>query len=183
MSVSAIAVYRAPSSEPAPLSKARIGPARASTRHLSLAALPSQLVLDGFEAPHRLAIPPGRTVPMGADASAGGLPSSRLPDITAFAHNYCRSAAEALTGFRPIEQLRRNSTLGIMEWLRQYAIPIARRRRAAPAPTVKSVSVCIPTEGVAEVSAVIQRGPRVRAMTARFVEMNDQWKCVHLQVI
>ncbi|PRZ38585.1 hypothetical protein CLV47_12052 [Antricoccus suffuscus] len=176
MSVVAVAVYRAPSSEPEPLAVSA-GPAQTTERrHLTLVQPAEQLLLDGFEPQ------PGRhpTTRAGRDndqAVAGP------PEVLAFARQYCRMAAEVLTGFRPVEQLRPHTALGIMEWFRQYAIPIARHRQIAPAPAIRTLGVCTPVAGVAEVNAVIQRGPRARAMTARFVEYDDEWKCVHLQVI
>lgn len=176
MSVTAVAVYRAPSSEPEPLAVSTRPADATQARHLALVQPPAQLLLDGIEPL------PGRRGMTRPEWGADHLTASR-PEVTAFARRYCRMAAEVLTGFRPVEQLRPHTALGIMEWLRQYAIPIARHRQIAPAPAIRTLAVCTPADGVAEVNAVIQRGPRARAMTARFVEYDNEWKCVHLQVI
>lgn len=175
MSVTAIAVYRAPSSEPEPMGSFPQPATAVDGRHLSLVQPAAQLSFDDIDPlPQRH---PGDRDP--AAEAAPAVPSG----MTRFARSYCLMAAEALTGFRPVEQLRKHTALGVMEWFRQYAIPIARHRPIAPAPMLRTVGVCVPVEGVAEVNAVIQRGPRARAMTARFVDLDGGWKCVHLQVI
>lgn len=176
MSVTAVAVYRAPSSEPEPLAVLTRPAEVTEIRHLALVQPPAQLLLDGIEPL------PGRSRLARPEWAADHVPSGP-PEVTAFARRYCKMAAEVLTGFRPVEQLRPHTALGIMEWLRQYAIPIARHRQIAPAPAIRTLGVCTPADGVAEVNTVIQRGPRARAMTARFVEYDNEWKCVHLQVI
>lgn len=176
MSVTAVAVYRAPSSEPEPLAPSAGPTDGTEARHLTLVHPPAQLLLDETEP---LSI---RRLPAGPEWSVGH-ETAQPPEVTAFARQYCRMAAEVLTGFRPVEQLRAHTALGIMEWFRQYAIPIARHRQLGPAPAIRTLGVCIPAAGVAEVNVVIQRGPRARAMTARFVEIDNAWKCVHLQVI
>jgi len=177
MSVTAIAVYRAPSSEPEPIGVAARSSTAVDGRHLSLVQPTAQLSFEGLD------LPPRRRAPEAEDGPVSGAVATAPPEMIGFARNYCRIAAEVLTGFRPVEQLRRYTALGVMEWFRQYAIPIARHRPVAPAPALRTVSVCVPVEGVAEVCAVIQRGPRARAMTARFVDLDGGWKCVHLQVI
>ena len=176
MSVTAVAVYRAPSSEPEPLAPSARPSDGTETRHLTLVHPPAQLLLDEIEPLSSRCLPTRPEWSVDRD-------TANPPEVTAFARQYCRMAAEVLTGFRPVEQLRAHTALGIMEWFRQYAIPIARHRPIAPAPAIRTLGVCTPTDGVAEVNAVIQRGPRARAMTARFVEIDNEWKCVHLQVI
>jgi hypothetical protein len=47
---------------------------------------------------------------------------------------------------------------------------------------VKSVRVCEPVDGVAEVAAVISQGGRCRAVAARLEGVDGRWRCVHLQI-
>jgi hypothetical protein len=103
-----------------------------------------------------------------------------LPDPTLWARRLLVGLLEARAGRRPLQQLaahvsrpvhagliaefeRQNSTLGY------------------PA-VVKSVRVCEPADGVAEVSAVIQVGPRYRAIAARLEGLDGRWRCVRLQI-
>jgi hypothetical protein len=47
---------------------------------------------------------------------------------------------------------------------------------------LRSIRVCEPADGVAEVSAVVQIGPRFRAMAARLEGLDGRWRCVRLQL-
>jgi hypothetical protein len=44
------------------------------------------------------------------------------------------------------------------------------------------VRVFEPADGVAELSAVVQVGPRYRAVAARLEGRNGRWRCVRLQL-
>jgi len=57
----------------------------------------------------------------------------------------------------------------------------ARRAWAQPA-VVRSVRVCEPADGVAELSAVVQAGARFRAIAARLEGLDGRWRCVRLQI-
>jgi hypothetical protein len=48
--------------------------------------------------------------------------------------------------------------------------------------TIRSVRVCEPADGVAELSAVVQVGTRYRAVAARLEGLNGRWRCVRLQL-
>jgi hypothetical protein len=62
--------------------------------------------------------------------------------------------------------------------------------RTAPAPTrlrtvrpqVRSVHVCQPAPGTAEVSVHVRHGHRSRAIAARLERRNGRWTCVALQL-
>jgi hypothetical protein len=47
---------------------------------------------------------------------------------------------------------------------------------------VTSVHVSEPADGVAEIAAVIRRGPRFHAVAARLEGIDGQWRCVQLQI-
>lgn len=168
MSVLTIAVHRAPRSEPPasthPLPGSVVGPQR------RLQLVPEQLMLDGCERSNQL--PPA------------AIPQTQPDDhtVASFASRYCLAVAEVLTGHRGYEQLRANSALGILQWIRQYSVPTG-RARSGGAPRMLSVNSCQPAAGTAEVTAIFQVGPSVRAMTARFSHLRGDWRCVHLQVI
>src|SRR5882757_2701853 len=56
-------------------------------------------------------------------------------------------------------------------------------RRGWTQPAVlRSIRVFEPADGVAEISAVIQIGPRFRAVAARLEGLDGRWRCVRLQL-
>jgi hypothetical protein len=61
----------------------------------------------------------------------------------------------------------------------QAGQPQPQARRAA---AVKSVHVCEPADGVAEISAVIATGSRYHAVAARLEGLDGRWRCVRLQL-
>ncbi|MEO6956657.1 MAG: Rv3235 family protein [Antricoccus sp.] len=168
MSAVTIAVHRAPTSEP----PASTHPIQERTQPLyrRLQVVSEQLMIEGLERSDQL--PPA------------AIPDTQPNDqaIATFASWYCLAVAEVLTGRRGYEQLRANSALGILQWIRQYSVPTGRRRTGA-APRMISVNSCMPAAGTAEVTAIFRVGPSVRAMTARFSHLRGDWRCVHLQVI
>ena len=56
------------------------------------------------------------------------------------------------------------------------------RRGWAAAAVLRSVRVCEPADGVAELSAVVQTGRRFRAVAARLEGLDGRWRCVRLQL-
>ncbi|WP_407643709.1 Rv3235 family protein [Cumulibacter manganitolerans] len=48
---------------------------------------------------------------------------------------------------------------------------------------MRAVHLCRVRDGVLEATAVIQHGPHVRAMNARFVGLDQRWQCVSLQLV
>lgn len=110
-------------------------------------------------------------------------PTRALPDATALAHTYCRAVAEILTGFRPLAQIKDNTSAQVFEWLGEKVSGLQRDRRRPLAPTVHCVRVCEPADGVVEVCAVVKHGPRARAIAARFHGIDEAWRCVQLHII
>lgn len=115
---------------------------------------------------------------------------SELPDPRVWAGHVAQGLVEVMAGARPAPQLLRWTTPEV------YAV-VARRasvstRRGLPAgrgrrgpnrrATVRSVRVCEPADGVAEVCAVVLDGPRVRALAMRLVGLDGRWRVEALQV-
>jgi uncharacterized protein DUF6459 len=112
----------------------------------------------------------------------GPQPTGRgaLPDPRPFAAKFLQAAMETLVGRRAPGQLQ--------HWTspRCYADLMDDRRHPAPhraiAPTVTSVHVSEPADGVAEVAAVVRRNGRFHAVAARLEGVDGRWRCVQLQL-
>ena len=48
--------------------------------------------------------------------------------------------------------------------------------------SVRSVHVCEPTDGVAELAAVVRRGSRMAAIALRLEGVDGRWQCTALQL-
>ena len=89
---------------------------------------------------------------------------------------------ETAAGRRPINQLARHMTLAVLTGLRGDPAATARLAPQRRPGSVRTVRCSRPAPEVAEFSAVIQVGPRYRAVAARFEAYNDSWRCVRLQI-
>jgi hypothetical protein len=147
-------------------------------------------VIDGSLA---LAFPPSggqpvslRLVPPAAvDDDMGPQPTSRadLPDPRPWTHRLAQAMVEILAGVRPAAQLARYATLDVLAHLEHSSGRLAHRvNGAAPLrPVVASVHVSEPADGVAEVCAVVDTGPRRRALALRLEGLDGRWRCTELQ--
>ena len=153
-------------------------------------------VVDGSLA---LAFPPTgepvslRLVPPAAlDDDFGPQPTARadLPDPTPWTRRLTQAIAEILAGARPAAQLARYTTLDVLEHLERSTGRLGRSaegrsgsgtRAAAMRPVVSSVHVSEPADGVAEVCAVVDTGPRRRALALRLEGQDGRWRCTQLQ--
>jgi hypothetical protein len=110
-------------------------------------------------------------------------PTSRgeLPDPALFGRRLLVAVLEVLAGRRPPHQLSRHLSHGVLAGL---AADLERgNRRSWSGPTaLRSVRVCEPADGVAELAAVIQMGARFRAIAARLEGLDGRWRCVRLQL-
>jgi hypothetical protein len=107
-----------------------------------------------------------------------------LPDPGVWARRLLVGLFEARAGRRPLQQLAghlsRSVHAGLIaEFERTTSTLGAALGRTT---TLKSVRICEPADGVAEVSAVIQVGPRYRAIAARLEGLDGRWRCVRLQI-
>ena len=104
-----------------------------------------------------------------------------LPDPTQLCGAVVLAAVEALRSTRPLVQLARWVSPGVYEALARSAQPAVgheARRRAA----VRGLRVCRISATVAEGSAVIQDGNRVRAAAVRLEVHRGSWRATALQI-
>jgi len=110
-------------------------------------------------------------------------PRSELPDPRGWSGRLAQAIAEILAGARPAGQLARYTTLDVLEHLERSTGRLgARTSGAAPMrPIVASVHVSEPADGVAEACAVVDTGPRRRALALRLEGLDGRWRCTELQ--
>ena len=149
--------------------------------------LPLRLVVPGAVAPrptHRPGPRPrsGRIVGR-PDADFGPSFSTRadLPDPRDTGRRLIICTLEALTGRRPLTQVRSMVSLGVFTALSQGRRPRWCTEGSAPL-LVGPVHVCEPVDGVAEISAVVRRGGRAHAVGARLEGIDGRWRCTALQI-
>lgn len=135
-----------------------------------------------FPPPVRAGVPL-RLVPP-ADATPVDRPLiEALPDPRAWSARLSQAIAEVLAGARAPQQLAEVASLDVLQLLERSAGRLqARQGRPASRPRVASVHVCEPTGGVVEVSAVIDTGPRRRALALRIEAQHGRWRCTAVHV-
>lgn len=137
-----------------------------------------------FPPPTRVSVPL-RLVPPAGGVTVTGEPTRRdlLPDPRPWTSRLAQAVAEVLAGARPAAQLSRVATLEVLHLLERNA----GRLGAGPGlprqrPVVGSVRVCEPRDGVAEACAVVDTGPRRRAIALRLEGQAGEWRCTAIQV-
>ena len=111
-------------------------------------------------------------------------PTSTLPDPKLWIARLSQATIEVLAGVRPLTQLspwldeRVYSQLGVR-------LKAASRRSSAPRlrARLRTVRICLPADGVVEASAVVQHGPRCRAMALRLEGLDGRWRCTDLTLV
>jgi hypothetical protein len=144
-------------------------------RHLHLVGpLDRALPFDVATATARLA----RLPPVIEPIDHGG-----LPEPTAWARRMLIAVLEARAGRRSPQQLSFWLSRGVQAGLvRDLPRTTAQHGAIAPPTRVRSVHVCEPAPGVAEIAAVVQVGNRCRAVAARLEGRDGGWRCVRLQI-
>ncbi|HET9498775.1 MAG TPA: Rv3235 family protein [Marmoricola sp.] len=133
------------------------------------------------------------TLPFGVD-HAPGLP--RRPELSivtgspsgleAFAARLAQAVVEVMSGDRGVHQLMRWTTESVYaDLLRrthtlQRVAPGELRQRRVRA-QVRSVHLCRPRDGVAELSVHVRHGQRSRALAARIELVEARWRCTVLE--
>ncbi len=105
-----------------------------------------------------------------------------LPEPKRWSARLAQAIVETLHGHRPVQQLLRWTDDAVYSAITDR---LSSRPRATPGtrPTVRSIRVCTPTDGVAEASAVVQAGQRCRAIAMRLEGLDGQWRCTALEII
>lgn len=108
--------------------------------------------------------------------------AGRLPEPRRWSARLAQAIVEALHGHRPVQQLLRwtDDTVYAKIVTRLSSRP---RGELGSRPTVRSIRVCAPTDGVAEATAVVQTGKRYRALAMRLEGLDGQWRCTALEII
>lgn len=108
-------------------------------------------------------------------------PTSALPATAPFARNLVQAMLEALAGVRPLKQLKRDTTPELYATLEGFLARTPRATGARPSSrAVRSVHVQERPEGIVEVCATVQRGPRTAAVALRLEGLDGRWKCTEL---
>jgi hypothetical protein len=116
-------------------------------------------------------------------------PRTQLPEPTPWAGRLVQGILEVLSGVRPLSQLVRWTTTEVYDSIATRTDHRFRRmseaRELAPhrlAEVVRSVHVSEPVDGIAEVCAIVQQGPRCRAVALRLEGIDGRWQCTALQI-
>lgn len=106
-----------------------------------------------------------------------------LPDPQVWAARLITAIFEAMDGMRPVTQLSRWVTPEIRERVARRGI-LSRQRHQRPggALQVRTLRVCEPLDGVAEVAAVIGYRARVRAVALRMSGVDGRWLITALEL-
>ena len=113
-------------------------------------------------------------------------PRAQLPDPQVWGSKLVQAMLEVDSGVRPVAQLRRWTSDPVFARLarRSHHRRYLQARQAASVAQrvwVRSVRVCEPADGVAEVSAVVNQGGRVRAVAVRLEGTDGRWRCTALE--
>lgn len=108
-------------------------------------------------------------------------------DVHSWAGRFAQAVVEVLGGDRPLAQLVRWTTKGVYHDLDRRVRILSRtvtpgQRRRSIRPQVRSVHVCRPRTGVAEVSVHVRHGQRSRAIAARLELTAGRWRCTALHL-
>lgn len=118
-----------------------------------------------------------------------GPPTQRaaLPPAGPWAARLAQAVLEVCTAGRPVNQLLRWTDPAVYQELERRYAPRAsrdaRQRRVRAAERIRSIHLCEPADGVAEVCALIVGGERPRAMALRIEGWRGRWVCNVLEWI
>lgn len=121
----------------------------------------------------------------------GRRPTGRghLPAPGPWAGRLVQALVEVLAGDRPSAQLVRWTDEHVYGALRASTRPVApgvATTRAALVPQraqLRSLRVCEPDDGVAEISATVRRGERTTALALRLEGLDGRWVCTALELV
>ena len=149
--------------------------------------LPTGLPVEPERSPLRL-LAPARSLGGGepGDDVFDPQPTSRadLPDPRFWAGRLAQAMLEVDAGVRPVAQLRRWTSDVVYARLRRRSQRNRFSQDRATQPSrvwVRSLRICEPADGIAEVSAVVQDSGRTRAMAMRLEGTDGRWRCTALE--
>lgn len=103
--------------------------------------------------------------------------TAQLPAAARAAQVFATALVEVLAGRRPVGQLRVHTAPAVFAGL------VGRAPHGLNAPAlVMSVRVCQPADGVAEISATVRSGARVRAIAFRMEGVDGRWRVTALDI-
>jgi hypothetical protein len=133
-----------------------------------------------FPPPSRVAVPLRLVPPAAATPTS---PGCRPADARRWSVRLAQAIAEVLAGARPPQQLADVASLDVLHLLERNAGRLVARRAGMPSqPRVSSVHVSEPRPGVAEACAVVDTGPRRRALAFRVEWLRSQWRCTAIHI-
>lgn len=102
--------------------------------------------------------------------------SADLPDPTEWARRMIRAILEAMDGLRPSDQLTRWVAPEIHARIqRRGTLSRRRHERVRHVTDIRTVRVCVPADGIAEIAAVVVHQSRVRALALRLSGVDGRW--------
>ena len=107
-------------------------------------------------------------------------PLDELPEINEWVTKYLVGVIETWGGKRPASQLAR--------WTHRLVYQDLLRTANKPPfegglPKIRKIYISQPIEGVAETTATLRYGERVRALIMRFEGVDQRWLCTELKLI
>jgi hypothetical protein len=111
-------------------------------------------------------------------------PRCELPPPRAFGARLVQALSEATAGERPLAQLSPYLSRGVYQRLERHFAGTVRGSTGGQdnRANVASVRVCEPSDGVAELAAVVRRGGRMAAVALRLEGVDGRWQCTALQI-
>ena len=135
----------------------------------------------GDGVPLRL-VPPA-LAPRGT-VDGGPVDRPALPEPRQWVGRLTQAIVEVLAGARSAAQLSPYASLRVLTHLERATGRLRRGPAGAPArrPVVRSVRVSQPNDAVVEACAVIDTGPRRRAVALRLQAVEGRWQCTALEI-
>ncbi|MDX6201518.1 MAG: hypothetical protein QOJ83_1018 [Frankiales bacterium] len=108
-----------------------------------------------------------------------------LPSAKVFGGRLVQALSEATAGERPLAQLSPYLSRAVYHRLERHFAGTVRGTGSVGQDNranVRSVRVCEPSDGVAELAAVVRRGGRMAAIALRLEGVDGRWQCTALQI-
>lgn len=112
-------------------------------------------------------------------------PRYQLSDPGTHAARILQGVLEVIARRRPLQQLLPLTTEDVYEQLTAWMYRTARPGPPQPVtpPSLRSVRVTEPADGIAEVTGVVFQETRVRAVALRLEGIDGRWQCTHFRML